>query len=141
MPLLSGKGWILQRNAKGKLYLDYEEISYKELCVFFGKELRKAGLFKHEVADFLEYWLDDSQRIFFGKKEFTFAVKYIPEYQLDETMRIVTKNSYDSIVRVQFLVEPVKPGMRLSKPVYPTPKRGKNIMHEWGVIPNGELAR
>ncbi len=143
VPLLSDKGWILHRNAKGKIYLDYVEITYDRLRTFFGNELRKAGLFKNEIADFLEYWLDDAQRIFFGRKEFTFAVKYIPVYQLDEKAKIVTKNSYDSIVRVQFFVEPVKPGTRLllSKPVYPKPKRGTSIMHEWGVIPDGRLFR
>jgi PKD repeat protein len=141
VPLLSDKGWVLQRDGEGRIYLDYVEIGYEELRSFFGDELRKAGLFEHEVADFLDYWLDDSQKIFFGKKEFTFAVKYIPPYQLDETMKIVTKNSYDSIVRVQFFIELVRPGTRLSKPVYPAPKRGTSIMHEWGVIPDGRLFR
>jgi len=73
------------------------------------------------------------------KDVFTFAVKYFPIDQVEDTMKIITSWKYDSIVRVQFYVEPATPGLQLLKPVYPPPRPGASVLHEWGVVPVSTL--
>jgi hypothetical protein len=116
-------------------------VPWEKLVAFYQGELRRAGLYGHEIADFMDYWFGQEQRVFFGKDTFTFAVRYFPVDLLDFTMTLYTSNPYDTIVRVMYYVEEVDPGLRLLPPVYAPAPPGDSVLHEWGYIPSGELAK
>jgi PKD repeat protein len=139
-PIVSQRGWILQRDETGRVFLDYEEISFPGLTRFFERELKKAGLYDHEIADFTDYWFGPEERVFFARDTFTYAVRYFPIDQLNDTMTLETENPYESIVRIMYYVDEVEPGFQMLKPIYAPVQEGPNVLHEWGYIPSGDLA-
>ncbi|MEW5759904.1 MAG: PKD domain-containing protein [Candidatus Thermoplasmatota archaeon] len=127
-------GWVIERNEKGILRLNDEEISYIGLREFFVKELREAGLYENEIKDFVDFWLTEKERLFFGKKEFRFAILYLPQEEYERMVQIETKLNYESIVRVLFIVMPTDGNIVLQEPIYIKQKESKNSLHEWGLI-------
>ncbi|MHC5077880.1 MAG: PKD domain-containing protein [Planctomycetota bacterium] len=138
-PITSHRGWILERDLKGRLFLDGKEISWPRLADFYESELRRAGLYDHEIADFMDYWFGPEERVFFARDMFTFAVRYFPIDQLDRLMKLTTANPYESIVRIMYYVEEVPRGTQMLRPVYAPVQPGPSVLHEWGYIPSGEL--
>ncbi|GEM_PF-3324345 len=138
-PVTSHRGWILSRDAEGQLALNGLPITYEGLRTHFENELFEAGLYAHEVRDFLDCWLGPDAALFFGRETFTYAVKYFPIDQVDDTMQIVTSWKYDNAVRIQFYVEPAPAGLQLLEPVYPAAPDGGSVLHEWGVVPVSTL--
>lgn len=136
VPVVSHSGWVLEREADGRLLLDGEAITYAGLRARFEAELGEAGLFDHEIRDFTECWLGADAALFFGRETFRYAVRYFPADQLEAAMRLVTTWKYDSVVRVQFTVDHAPEGLELFEPVYaPAPREG-SVLHEWGVVPS-----
>lgn len=132
-PRTSEYGWILERDEKGRLYLNDNPISLEGLKEFFGNELRRAGLYEHEIEDFVDEWLGEGARLFPGDMPFRYAIMYVPEKQVEELIQIKTELDYEEIIRVHFLVMPAEDGLQLKQPVYPEHRKGQNVLHEWGV--------
>jgi PKD repeat protein len=132
-PQTSKYGWILERNEKGDLFLDGKLMSLEDLKNFFRIELSKAGLFENEIEDFVDEWLGKGSRLFPGESPFRYAIMYIPENMIEEIIQIETERTYDEIIRVHFLIQPINGDITLYPPEYPKHLNGRNILHEWGV--------
>jgi hypothetical protein len=131
-PQTSPYGWILERDKKGRYFLNDEPCTKTQLKVFFARELEKAGLFENEIEDFIEEMLGDDGRLCPGRYAFRYAIMYVPESVVEDIISIETERDYDEIIRVHFLIQPAGESLKLQPPVYPQHERGVNILHEWG---------
>jgi hypothetical protein len=122
-PKPSEFGWILERDERGSLYLNDEKMTLDELKEFFRSELKKTGLYNHEIEDFVEEWLGEGGRLFPGETVFRYAIMYVPENIVDGIIQIETEKEYNEIIRVHFLVQPA----------------GENVLHEWGVYTDSSI--
>jgi PKD repeat protein len=140
-PKTSKYGWILERDEKGKLYLNDKLTTLEMLKDFFRGELKKAGLFKNEIEDFIDEWLGEGARLFPGKHPFRYAIMYIPENDVEDLIQIKTARYYGEIIRFHLLVQPAEKGVKLIPPKYREHERRYNVLHEWGVYSGKSLLR
>jgi hypothetical protein len=140
-PKTSEFGWVLERDNLGKLFLNENPITLEELKEFFRDELAKTGLFENEITDFVDEWLGKGARLFPSQTSFRYAIMYIPEDQIEDIIQIETEKTYEEIIRVHFLIQPVEKGFKLLQPEYPEHNTGANILHEWGVYPGDPLLK
>lgn len=126
-------GWVLKRR-NGILTWNGKSTDRLGLCTVLRDILAKYGLFENEIKDFLDYWLDEDMKIFFGKDEFTFGVFPISLAELDNIFSIETMLEYPEYIRVQFLVKEIEKDDTLAEPEFPTITRSEYALHEWGII-------
>ena len=133
MPKNENTGWVLKKQ-NDVLSWNNKPINEDELSEILKSILAKYGLFEHEINDFIEYWLDEDMKIFFGHDVFTFGIFPISLEELDRVFAIETQLEYPEYIRVQFLVKEIDEGRVLDEPVFPQVTRSDYALHEWGVM-------
>jgi PKD repeat protein len=116
-PKTSKYGWILERDEKGRLFLNDKLTTLEKLKDHFRGEMRKAGLFNNEIEDFIHEWLGEGARLFPGKQAFRY------------------------VIRFHLLVQPAEKGAKLLPPKYKEHERRVNRLHEWGVYSGNSILR
>lgn len=132
-PKVKNIGWVLERR-KGELFWNDAKITYTELIEKFREILSRYGLFENEISDFIDFWLDDRQRLFFGKNDFRFGIFPVPQEELEKIIQIESKIRYPEIIRVHFLIKEIDKAEKLLEPTYPKVIRSSYSLHEWGIM-------
>jgi len=133
IPNHENTGWVLKRQNRN-LSWNRTPVDKDELSRILRDILAKYGLFENEINDFIEYWLDEDMKIFFGKDEFTFGIYLISLEELNRIFSIETVLEYPEYIRVQFLVKAIDDGQVLAEPEFPGISRSEYALHEWGMM-------
>lgn len=132
-PKNTNRGWVLERRS-AKLFWNGNIVTDLQLVSIIEAILGKLGLFDNEIKDFVDYWLSDEKRLYFGESEFRYGVYPLSSSEIEKRLTIKTKAQYNEIVRVLLLIKDIPEGSVLKEPDYLPITRSDWALHEWGAM-------